>query len=128
MPRFPPRLARRPPSTHGSRCHDQPPSRSQNGEGEIDRLGHLSSSPASPRSAFHVLRQAGHARRTVRTGKIRIVAVADGPQTGEVIADLAGSTLGRCLAVSDRHIVRDHVAAGAAVTDLNWLLTQVQPG
>jgi len=66
---------------------------------------------------------------TVRTGEIRIVAVADGAQAGKVIADLAGSTLGRRLVVSDRFVVRDRgAAAGAAVTDLEWLLGQVKPG
>ena len=63
---------------------------------------------------------------TVRTAEIRIVAVADGAQASDVITDLAGSTPGRRLAVSDRRDVREHgTAAGAAVTDLNWLLGQL---
>jgi 8-oxo-dGTP pyrophosphatase MutT (NUDIX family) len=60
---------------------------------------------------------------TIRTAEIRIVAVADAAQAGGVLADLVGSTPGRCLVVSDRPAVRDlGVAAGAAVTDQNWLL------
>jgi 8-oxo-dGTP diphosphatase len=63
---------------------------------------------------------------TVRTAEIRIVAVADGAQASDVITDLARSTPGRRLAVSDRRDVRDQAAAaGAAVTDLNWLPGQL---
>jgi 8-oxo-dGTP diphosphatase len=59
----------------------------------------------------------------VRTAEIRTVAVADGAQAGDVLADLAGTTPGRHLVVSDRPIVRDReVAAGTAATELNWLL------
>jgi hypothetical protein len=66
---------------------------------------------------------------TVRTAEIRIVAVADGAQASDVITDLAGTTLGHHLVVSGRRIVRDRgAAAGAAVTDLSWLLGQLQPG
>jgi 8-oxo-dGTP pyrophosphatase MutT (NUDIX family) len=60
---------------------------------------------------------------TVRTAEIRIVTVTDGARAGEVIADLAGTTAGRRLVVSNRGPVRDRaVAAGAATASLNWLL------
>ena len=63
---------------------------------------------------------------TVRTAGIRIVAVAGDAQAGDVITGLARSTPGRRLAVSDRRDVRDQAAAaGAAVTDSNWLLGQL---
>lgn len=63
---------------------------------------------------------------TIRTAEIRIVGVASGAQAGDVLADLAEGTPGRRLAVSDRSGVRDlAAAAGAAVTDLNWLLGQL---
>lgn len=65
---------------------------------------------------------------TVRTAEIRIAVVADGAQPSDMIADLAGNTPGRRLVVSDRRIVRDRAAAGAAATDLNWLLGLLQPG
>ena len=66
---------------------------------------------------------------TVRTAEIRVVAVADGAQAGDVITELAGKALGGRLVVSDHSTVRDHAAAaGAAVTDLNWLLGQVKQG
>jgi 8-oxo-dGTP pyrophosphatase MutT (NUDIX family) len=62
---------------------------------------------------------------TVRTAAIRIIAVADGAQAGDVIADLAGNPPGHRLVVSDHSTVRDRAAAaGAAVTDRNWLLGQ----
>jgi 8-oxo-dGTP pyrophosphatase MutT (NUDIX family) len=66
---------------------------------------------------------------TVRTGEIRIVADADAAQASDVIAELAGSTLGHSLVVSDRFVGQDRgAAASAAVTDLDWLLGQLQPG
>ena len=65
---------------------------------------------------------------TVRTAEIRIVAVADGAQAGDVIADLVGNTPGLCLVVSDLRFVRERgAAAGAAVTDLKWLLGEETP-
>jgi 8-oxo-dGTP diphosphatase len=66
---------------------------------------------------------------TVRTAEIRVVAVADEAQASDVITDLAGITPGHRLVVSDRRILRDRgSAAGAAVTDLNWLPGLLQPG
>jgi len=59
----------------------------------------------------------------VRTAEIRIVAVTDGARAGDVMKDLAGTTPGRHLVVSDRRIVRDRgMAAGTAATKLDWLL------
>jgi 8-oxo-dGTP pyrophosphatase MutT (NUDIX family) len=59
----------------------------------------------------------------VQTAEVRTVAVADRAQAGDVLADLAGSTQGRRLVVSDRPGVRDRAAAaGAGVADLKWLL------
>jgi 8-oxo-dGTP diphosphatase len=50
---------------------------------------------------------------TVRTAEIRIVAVADGAQADDVLADLAASTPGRRLVVSDRQIARDRGESAA---------------
>lgn len=67
---------------------------------------------------------------TVRTAEVRIVAVADGAHAGDVLADLAASTPGRRLAVSDHRAVRDRAAAaGAGAGDLSWLRpTSAEPG
>jgi hypothetical protein len=65
----------------------------------------------------------------VRTAEVRVVAVADRAQLGDVLADLAGITPGRRLVVSDRPVVRDRAAAaGAGVADLDWLLGLLPPG
>jgi 8-oxo-dGTP pyrophosphatase MutT (NUDIX family) len=65
----------------------------------------------------------------VRTAEVRMVAVEDRAQAGDVLADLAGITPGRRLVVSDRPVVRDRAAAaGAGVADLNWLLGRLPPG
>jgi len=50
---------------------------------------------------------------TVRTAEIRIVAVTDGTQADDVLADLAASTPGRRLVVSDRRIARDRGESAA---------------
>jgi 8-oxo-dGTP diphosphatase len=82
--------------------------------------------------------EAGKASRTaryswneplaVRTAEVRTVAVAGRAQADDVLADLAGSTQGRRLVVSDRPGVRDRaVAAGAGVADLKWLLGLLPP-
>lgn len=83
--------------------------------------------------------EAGRASRTtryswneppvVRTAEVRTVAVGDRAQADDVLADLAGSTQGRRLVVSDRPGVRGvAAAAGAGVADLNWLLGFLPPG
>jgi hypothetical protein len=83
--------------------------------------------------------EAGKASRTtryswneplvVRTAEVRTVAVGDRAQADDVLADLAGSTQGRRLVVSDRPGVRGRAAgAGAGVADLNWLLGFLPPG
>ncbi|HEY1627404.1 MAG TPA: NUDIX hydrolase [Streptosporangiaceae bacterium] len=65
----------------------------------------------------------------VRTAEVRMVAVEDRAQVGDVLADLAGITPGRRLVVSDRPLVRDRAAAaGAGVADLDWLLGLLPPG
>jgi 8-oxo-dGTP diphosphatase len=65
----------------------------------------------------------------VRTAEVRVVAVADPAQAGDVLAGLAGSTPGRRLVISDRPGVRDRAgAAGATVAGLNWLLGLLPPG
>jgi len=88
-------------------------------------LGEAAAAAAASCAAAGEAREANRTSRTtwneprkVRAAEIRIVAVADGAQAGDVITDLAAITPGRCLAVSDRGIVRDH---GAAAGDLNWL-------
>jgi 8-oxo-dGTP pyrophosphatase MutT (NUDIX family) len=50
---------------------------------------------------------------TVRTAEIQIVAVADGAQADDVLADLAANTPGRRLVVSGRRIARDRGEAAA---------------
>jgi hypothetical protein len=65
----------------------------------------------------------------VRTAEVRVVAVADRAQAGDVLAGLAGSTPGRRLVISDRPGVRDRAAAaGAGVAGLSWLLGLLPPG
>jgi ADP-ribose pyrophosphatase YjhB (NUDIX family) len=74
------------------------------------------------RAASEAPRFAWNEPLTVRRAEIRIVAVTGGAQAGDIIADLAASTPGRRLAVSDRRAVRDRVAAaGTGTGDLNWL-------
>jgi 8-oxo-dGTP diphosphatase len=80
------------------------------------------------RSASEAPRFSWNEPLTVRTAEIRVVAVADGARAGEVIADLAGTTAGRRLVVSDHRAVRDRAAAGAATASLNWLLGQIPDG
>lgn len=88
-----------------------------------------SSAAARPREATRASGTSWGEPPTVRTAQIRIVAVTDGAQAGDVIADLAGSTPGRRVVVSDHRTVRDRgTAAGAAVTGLNWLPGPLQPG
>jgi 8-oxo-dGTP pyrophosphatase MutT (NUDIX family) len=81
------------------------------------------------RAASEAPRFSWNAPLTVRTAEIRVVAVADGAQAADVLADLAGVTPGHRLVVSDRRGVRDRgAAAGAAVTGLEWLAGALQPG
>ena len=47
---------------------------------------------------------------TVRAAEIRVVAVADGAQAGDVLADLVGTTPGRRIAVSGRRGARERAA------------------
>jgi 8-oxo-dGTP pyrophosphatase MutT (NUDIX family) len=99
-------------------------------------LGEAAAAAAASYAAADEAREANRAPRfsrneplAVRTAEIRIVAVADGAQASDVISDLAGTTPGRRLVVSGRRTVRDRgAAAGAAVTDLNWLLGLLQRG
>jgi 8-oxo-dGTP pyrophosphatase MutT (NUDIX family) len=75
------------------------------------------------RAASEAPRFAWNEPLTVRRAEIRIVAVADGAQADDVLADLAATTPGRRFVVSDRRIVRDRgAAAGTGATELNWLL------
>ena len=63
----------------------------------------------------------------MRTAEIRVVAVADGAQAGDVLADLAGTTPGRRIAVSGRRSARERAArAGAIAADPDWLLGPFQ--
>jgi 8-oxo-dGTP diphosphatase len=65
----------------------------------------------------------------VRTAEVRVVAVADRAQAGDVLAGLAAITAGRRLVISDRPEVRDRAAAaGASVAGLSWLLGLLSPG
>jgi hypothetical protein len=65
----------------------------------------------------------------VRTAEVRIVAVADRAQADKALADLAGTTQGRRLVISDRPGVRDRAAAaGAGAAGLNWLFGLLPPG
>jgi len=65
----------------------------------------------------------------VRAAEVRVVAVADREQAGDVLAGLAGITPGRRLVISDRPGVRDRAAAaGAGVAGLSWLLGLLPPG
>jgi hypothetical protein len=99
-------------------------------------LGEAAAAAAASCAAADKAREANRVPRfswneplAVRTAEIRIVAVADGAQAGDVITELAATTPGRRLAVSDRRIVRDQGAAGGAgAGDLNWLLGLLQPG
>jgi hypothetical protein len=65
----------------------------------------------------------------VRTAEVRVVAVADRAQAGDVLASLAAITTGRRLVISDRPEVRDRAAAaGAGVAGLSWLVGLLPPG
>jgi hypothetical protein len=58
-----------------------------------------------------------------RAAEVRTVAVADGAQAADVLADLIRITPGRHLVVSDRPGARDRAAAaGAGPAGLDWLL------
>jgi len=58
-----------------------------------------------------------------RAAEVRTVAVADGAQAADVLADLVRVTPGRHLVVSDRPGARDRAAAaGAGQAGLDWLL------
>jgi 8-oxo-dGTP diphosphatase len=58
----------------------------------------------------------------VRTAEVRVVALAGGAPTADVLADLARVTPGRRLVVSDHPGVRERAAAaGAGVAGLDWL-------
>jgi 8-oxo-dGTP pyrophosphatase MutT (NUDIX family) len=64
----------------------------------------------------------------VRTAEVRVVAVADRAQAGDVLASLAGDTPGRRLVISDRPEVRARArAAGAGAAGLSWLLGLLPP-
>jgi hypothetical protein len=64
---------------------------------------------------------------TVRAAEIRVVAVADGAQAGDVLADLAGTIPGRRVAVSGRRSARERAAqAGATAAGPDWLLGPLQ--
>jgi hypothetical protein len=56
---------------------------------------------------------------TVRTAEIRIVAVTDGAHADDVLKDLAASTPGRRLVVSDRRIARDRGESAAPLLIAN---------
>ena len=96
-------------------------------------LGEAAAAAAASAAADDEARRAKSASRitwndppTVRTAEIRIVSDADGTRAGGVLADLAASTAGRRLVVSDHEAVRDRAAAaGAAVAEPGWLLGQL---
>ncbi len=63
----------------------------------------------------------------VRTAEVRVVAAGDHGRPAAALPELARSTPGRRLVVSDDPLVRERAAAtGAAVTDLNWLLRKLR--
>jgi 8-oxo-dGTP diphosphatase len=64
----------------------------------------------------------------VRTAEVRVVAVADRAQADEALAELAGTTQGRRLVISDRPSARaSAAAAGASVAGSSWLLGLLPP-
>ena len=64
----------------------------------------------------------------VRTAEVRIVPAADRAQADDALADLAGTTRGRRLVISDRPGVRDRAAAaGAGIASSTWLLGLLPP-
>lgn len=83
---------------------------------------------AATRAASAAPRFSWNEPLAVRTAEIRLVALAEGAQAGDVLADLAGTTLGHRLVVSGRRSVRDRgAAAGAGAVDVDWLFQADRP-